>query len=283
MYIAPLTFARRELEIDDADFAIIGIPYDSSQSYRVGSRLAPNSIREASRELEDFDFEEEKDLLDLKICDLGNIDVSYGNFEETCARVKDTLKDVLSRNVIPVSLGGEHSISYSVVSCLPKDTVYLALDAHLDFRDEYLGARFSHACVNRRIFEHLGSENVLIVGVRSASKKELDDANKKDLNYISYTDFEDDNDAVLEKISEKIGGRKVYFSLDMDAMDPKEAPGVCNPEPSGFGYRDIVRLSKLLQNCNLIGADITEITPLYDNYTPVLASKILFKILQSKQ
>ncbi len=282
MYVAPTTFARRELEIKQADYAILGIPYDSSQSYRVGSRLAPNAIREASRELEDYDFEEDKDLLELRICDLGNVDVSYGNFMETCNRVKDTLKDVLSKQVIPVSLGGEHTISYSVVRCLPEDTFYLSIDAHLDFRDEYLGEKFSHACVNRRVFEHLQADNVLVVGVRSASKEELNDANKMGLDYISYSDFEKNNTAVLRMIKDKIEGKDVYLSLDMDAIDPKEAPGVCNPEPSGFSYSDIIRISRLLKNSNLIGVDLTEVTPIYDNYTPVLASKILFKILQTR-
>ncbi|MFQ5974711.1 MAG: agmatinase [Candidatus Hydrothermarchaeales archaeon] len=281
MYVAPLTFARRELEIDKAEYAIIGIPYDSSQSFRVGSRLAPNAIREASREIEDYDFEDKKDLMRLRICDLGNVDVSYGNFKETCSRVNDTLKDVLSKNVIPVSLGGEHTISYSVIRCLPKDIFYLVLDAHLDFRNEYLGEKFSHACVNRRIFGHLKEDNVLVVGVRSASKEELHDANKERLDFISYLDFEKDKESVYKRISDKIEGRNVYLSLDMDALDPKEAPGVCNPEPSGFGFRDVVHLSRLVRNSKLIGADITEITPLYDNYTPVLASKIIFKILQS--
>lgn len=282
MYVAPTTFARRELEIEQADYAILGIPYDSSQSYRVGSRLAPNAIREASRELEDYDFEEDKDLLELRICDLGNVDVSYGNFDETCRRVKDTLKDVLSKQVIPVSLGGEHTISYSVVRCLPEDTFYLSIDAHLDFRDEYLGEKFSHACVNRRVFEHLQADNVLVVGVRSASKEELNDANKMGLDYISYSDFEENSNAVLRRIKDKIEGKDVYLSLDMDAIDPKEAPGVCNPEPSGFSYSDIVQISRLLRNSNLIGVDLTEVTPIYDNYTPVLASKILFKILQTR-
>lgn len=282
MYVAPTTFARRELEIEQADYAILGIPYDSSQSYRVGSRLAPNAIREASRELEDYDFEEDKDLLELRICDLGNVDVSYGNFDETCRRVKDTLKDVLSKQVIPVSLGGEHTISYSVVRCLPEDTFYLSIDAHLDFRDEYLGEKFSHACVNRRVFEHLQADNVLVVGVRSASKEELNDANKMGLDYISYSDFEENSNAVLRRIKDKIEGKDVYLSLDMDAIDPKEAPGVCNPEPSGFSYSDIIRISRLLKNSNLIGVDLTEVTPIYDNYTPVLASKILFKILQTR-
>jgi len=282
MYVAPTTFARRELEIEDADYAILGIPYDSSQSYRVGSRLAPNAIREASRELEDYDFEEDKDLLELRICDLGNVDVSYGNFMETCSRVKDTLKDVLSKQVMPVSLGGEHTISYSVVRCLPKDTFYLSIDAHLDFRDEYLGEKFSHACVNRRVFEHLQADNVLVVGVRSASKEELNDANKMGLDYISYSDFEKNSDAVHRKIMDKIKGKDVYLSLDMDAIDPKEAPGVCNPEPSGFSYSDIVPILRLLKNSKLAGIDLTEVTPIYDTYTPVLASKILFKILQTR-
>lgn len=282
MYVAPTTFARRELEIEQADYAVLGIPYDSSQSYRVGSRLAPNAIREASRELEDYDFDEEKDLLELRICDLGNVDVSYGNFNETCSRVKDTLKDVLSKQVIPVSLGGEHTISYSVVKCFPEDTFYLSIDAHLDFRDEYLGEKFSHACVNRRVFEHLQADNVLVVGVRSASKEELNDANKMGLDYISYSDFEKNNKAVLRRIKDKIEGKDVYLSLDMDAIDPKEAPGVCNPEPSGFSYSDIVQISRLLKNSDLVGVDLTEVTPIYDSYTPVLASKILFKILQTR-
>lgn len=279
MYASPFTFAGRELSLDDADYAILGIPYDSSQSYRIGSRFAPNAIRGASREIEGYDIEEGRDLSELKICDLGDVAVSFGNFGETCRRVEETLKDVIAKGTIPICLGGEHTISYCVTKVLSKGFVYLVLDAHLDFRDSYLGERFSHACVTRRVGEEIGIENVMVVGVRSASKEELDDAQRLGLDYVGFFDYERNPETAMQRVKSKIEGRDIYLSLDLDVMDPKEALGVCNPEPPGLGYRDLLYIFNVLKDCNLIGADIVEVTPLYDNYTPILASKILFKIL----
>jgi len=279
MFTSPFTFARRTLSLEEAAYAIVGIPYDSSESYRGGSRLAPNAIREASRDLEDFDLEDNSDLLKLKICDLGDVEVSFGDFEETCMRIEKTIDGTTSKGAVPVAIGGEHTITYPIAKTLPKDAFILVLDAHLDFREEYLGNRFSHACVTRRIFEERGPENVLVAGVRSAAREELNAAEELGLSYLTYFDYEKDRKAFLKTVSKKTKGKKVYLSLDLDVLDPKEAPGVCNPEPLGFSYREMLELLTFIPDCNTCGIDVVEASPPHDSYTPILAAKLIFKVL----
>lgn len=279
MYTYPSTFARRETALKEAKYAVIGMPYESSVSYRVGSKFAPAAIRESSQEIEDYDFEEDFDLMEIKVCDLGDIEVAPGNFNETCRRVEDTIKEALNNRAIPISLGGEHTISYCAIKPMKKDFFYITFDAHLDFRDEYLNERFSHACVTRRIFEELGPERVLVIGVRSGSKEELKDASKLGLRYLSFSEYEKSPRGFVKKILKEIRDEKVYVSIDMDALDPGVAGGVCNPEPPGFSYGQLVDLLSFLKKHRLTGMDITEVTPLYDSYTQVLAAKLIFKAL----
>lgn len=275
LFTSPFTFARREAKLEEAKYAFLGVPYDGSQSYRVGSRYAPRAIRAASREIEDYDMLEGEDLLDIKIADIGDVDVSYGNFIETHRRTASVVKDILGKKVIPLCVGGEHTISYSALSAYEKPFVII-YDAHLDFRDNYLGEKFSHACVTRRIGEHLGYENLLVVGVRSASRDELGDAEKLGLKYI---DFQSCRHDLADKIAEASEGKSLYLSLDMDTLDPKEAGGVGNPEPPGFSYTELVSSLEFLREANLVGFDLTEVAPPYDSYTPILAAKVIFKVL----
>lgn len=279
MYTLPQTFARRELTLERADFAVLGIPFDSSESYRTGSRLGPNAIREASRDLEDYDMEGEFDLLGLSICDLGDLEVSYGNFDETAKRATETISEILKSGAAPICLGGEHTITYFAAKAQKKDAFYVIFDAHLDYRDDYLGNRFSHATVTRRLAELVGIENILVVGVRSASKEELTYAEKDGLSFITTLEFLNGREEALKKITEITKGKKVYLSIDMDVVDPAEARGVCNPEPGGIGYRDFVDGFSFLQGRRLVGLDICELAPVYDAYSPILAAKLIFKAL----
>jgi agmatinase len=281
LFTAPFTFGRRELSLKEARYAVIGIPYDSSQSYRSGSRHAPAAIREASREIEDYDILSDFNLHDLKICDLGDIDVSFGYFEETARVIEDTIRDILKHDVIPVSLGGEHTISYGVIRAFDKKPFYVVLDAHLDFRDEYLNNRFSHACVLRRIGELVGFKNMLAIGVRSGSLEEINGAKEAGLNFIDFNECEN-SDSVLDKISGIVSDKNVYLSIDMDVLDPVEARGVGKPEPLGFSYRELLGyLRALSSSSRLIGVDLVEICPQYDSYTPILGAKLIFKVLEA--
>lgn len=279
MFSSPFTFARRETKLEEAEYAFIGIPYDSSESYRVGSRFAPNAIRESSREIEDYDMMEEVDLLDIGIADIGDVDVAFGNYQETLSRTQAVIRDVLDRGVTPLCVGGEHSITYCVLSAYEKKPFVLIYDAHLDFRKDYLGERFSHACVTRRISELVGVENVLVIGVRSALKEEVEDAEKLGLRFIDYSSCKEE----LAQIEKATRGRELYLSLDMDALDPKEARGVCNPEPSGFTYEEFLDSLTFLSKTRLAGFDLTEVTPLYDSYTQILAAKLIFKVMAKIQ
>jgi agmatinase len=279
MYTLPQTFARRELTLAQAEFAVLGIPYDSSESYRTGSRFGPNAIREASRDLEDYDMEEGFDLLELSICDLGDLEVSFGNFDETAKRATETINEIVENGVAPICLGGEHTITYFAARAMKKDTFYVIYDAHLDYREDYLENQFSHAAVTRRLCEEVEPENILIIGVRSASKEELAAAEEDGLRFISTLEFTKNKEDALKKIKNITKGKNVYLSVDLDVFDPAEASGVCNPEPGGIGYREVVDSFSFLRGCKLKGMDITELAPAYDAYSQILAAKLIFQAL----
>jgi agmatinase len=278
IYSLPSTFGRRELGVEEARYVVAGVPFDSSESYRSGAREAPAAIREASREIEDYDMLEDFDLLSLKIADIGDVEVSFGNSEETRRRVVETVRFILENQAVPVLLGGEHTISAFAVEALPRDTLFLSFDAHLDFRDEYLNNRFSHACVLRRVAECVGYDNVLAVGVRSACREELEDAQKLGVGFIPFDECYD-LEALSARLVKAVGGRRVYLSIDMDVFDPKDARGVANPEPPGFFFFDFLKIVDFIRHTELVGMDVTEVVPRFDAYTPVLAAKLIFKVL----
>lgn len=279
MYTIPGTFARRELELGQSDYAVLGIPFDSSESYRTGSRFGPDAIREASRDLEDYDLEEHFDLLDLQIADLGNLEVSFGNYEETLNRSVYTLEEIRKNGAVPIILGGEHTITYFGSKVMPPETLYVIYDAHTDYREDYLENTYSHASVTRRIAEEAGPENILLIGVRSGSKEEIDGIIDDEVTYIGAREFNNDKEKAFAMIREKTKDRKVYVSFDMDVFDPSEARGVGNPEPGGLYFRDIVESLDFLQRAGLEGLDVNELTPSYDPYSQILAAKLLFKTL----
>lgn len=278
LYTSPFTFGRRGTDITDARYAICGVPYDSSETYRTGSRFAPNAIRESSREIEDYDILEDFDLLEISLADYGDVEVSFGNVEETMKRTRETVIEMLQAGSVPCLIGGEHTISYFALTGFEKKPFYVVFDAHLDFRDEYIDGRVSHTCSTRRISELIGVENVLVVGVRGANKDEIADAKKLELNYIDFNHCRD-IEAVKTRILDAAGGRDVYLSIDADVLDPKEASGVCNPEPPGLSFEEMVHILDFLREVNMVGFDLTEVTPIYDSYTQILAAKLIFKVL----
>jgi agmatinase len=278
LYTSLFTFGNRTTDLRDARYAICGVPFDGSETYRTGSRFAPTAIRQASCEIEDFDMLEDFDLREIQVADYGDVEVSFGNAEETLKRTSETTKEILDAGAVPCLIGGEHTISYFALNGFERKPFYLVFDAHLDFHDDYINNRLSHACSIRRATDLLGIENVLAVGIRSGGKEEVKDAKKLGLNYIDYNDCKD-IDTLKIKILDAVKGRDVYLSIDADVLDPKEAPGVCNPEPPGFTFEEMVGILDVLKDVKLAGMDITEVTPEYDSYTPILAAKLINKVL----
>lgn len=278
LYTSPFTFARRELSIEEADYGILGVPYDSSQSYLTGSRDAPQSIRGASREIEDYDLAEGFDLRSLKLADLGDVEVSWGSFEETRKRVGREVGAVVERGKTPILLGGEHTINPFALEAYREKPFLLYFDAHLDFRESYLGNPYSHASALRRASEVVGEENLLALGIRSASREEVEEARDRGVNFIPIEECYPPEE-LSRRLVEELRGKKVYLSLDMDFFDPKDARGVGNPEPYGMLYFDFLMTLGYLGVIEIAGMEVCEVIPSYDHYTPVLASKLIFKIL----
>jgi len=264
-----LKFADANSSFNDAKFVIFGVPFDSTSSFRSGSRFAPNRIREASYNFETYLMEQDVDLIDIPFHDAGNLD-EYGNVDEMTGAVEDAVKKILPK--FPILIGGEHSLTIGAVKTL-KNVSVVFIDAHLDFREEYLGIKNSHACVSRRVSEIVGIENVFSIGVRSFSREEKNDAEKLGLKYVSSFDVKEKGiENIIRNLNLK---KKIYLSLDMDGVDPAFAPGVGNPEPFGLTPNDVVKCIKILSD-RLVGFDVAEVCPPYDNgNTSLLGARII--------
>jgi len=263
-------FSLSNSDLRSADFVIFGIPYDRTQSFRSGSRFAPNEIRIASWNLESYSTFFDVDLECLKVCDAGNVNVD-GRFEDVIGNVESFLKDISKRQIIVV-LGGEHTISYAVVKALKDDFCYLVFDAHLDLRDSFDNEVYNHACTCRRISE-LGFD-IIFIGARSYTKEELEFARSR--GFKIYRDVKFDE---LEDVLSVYDG--IYLSIDFDVFDPAYAPAVSTPEP--FGLNPIVmieffdRFSK-----DVVAMDVVEIVQDPSYVTPMLSSKLIFEFMASR-
>lgn len=260
-----MIFADADDNYREADFVIFGVPFeDKEMSFREGASEAPDFIRYSSHNYESYIMESGVDLRDIKIHDAGNFSLH---------EAKSFIRRIIEEEKIPVVMGGVHSISPFLISSINEDLSVVILDAHMDFREEYMGNKFSHACTSRRIFEEVGKDRIISIGIRSASREEIEDAKKKDFNYVTSLKF--------KECVPEIKFEKIYLSIDMDVFDPCYAPGVSNPEPNGLGYEVFDFIKKIAKK--VFAIDVVEVSPLYDDgRTSLLASKIIRNFISWK-
>ena len=255
--------------LEDAEYVLLGVPFDCTSTYRPGSRFAPLEVRKELLELEKDSGG--RNFFDLKFCDAGNVDVVYGNAAKTLDIVEEVVSDILAANgkARLITLGGEHLISLPVVKALSKreKLTVVSVDAHLDLKDDYVGERLSHSSVMRRISEE--GVSVVELGVRTFDNSELDYAKKKEVMFCGTDEKE------IARIISGIRG-DVYLSIDFDALDPGIAPGVGNPEPGGLAFQKLEGIVGKLRK-KTIALDLTEVCPPYDHSgaTSVAAARIL--------
>ncbi len=276
-----LLFADASSTLDDSDFAIFGVPFDGTSSFRSGTAQAPEQIREASHNFETFKFEHGEDMESIRYCDLGDLE-EFKNVDLMIQGVEAFSSDLVRKNKFPIALGGEHSISPAIVKSF-EDIGVISLDAHLDFRNEYEGEKNSHSCSTRRISDSVGVEGVVPIGVRSMSKKESEDAEELGLRFISSYAFHDDPNMkeTLERALKWMGREKIYLTLDMDVFDPAYAPGISNPEPFGLEPIEIKRCINHLAD-RLVGFDVVEVSPPFDNgNTSALAARLVREVIMA--
>ena len=268
-------FADAVAKYDAARIALFGVPYDRTCSFRGGSRFAPRAIREASYNFETFMMDHQRDLLEVPVADLGDTP-AFGPTTEMVGGVTKMASDVVGAGKIPIVIGGEHSLAPAVVRAFPKDVGVIGIDAHLDFRDQYLEDRWSHACSARRIADHVGVEHVVYMGVRSYSAEEREDLERLGLTYVSVYDIHDRGvRAATERALKSVNRDKIYLTIDMDGVDPAYAPAVGNPEPFGLAPLQVKNVIARLAP-DLVGMDLNEVSPAWDfGQTTLLAARLI--------
>jgi agmatinase len=279
----PLKFAfSKELgELDRSDrskkFGIIGVPFDSTSTYKTGSRSGPMAVREASYNFERYNMVLEKNIA-AETFDFGDVEVIHGNFKKTCKNIEFSISELLKMNITPVVIGGEHTISYGVLKALDvENSTFIHFDAHMDLRDEYMGEKYSHAAAVRRIFD-LNPKKIIQIGLRSCSEKEFKFADENQISYFTSHEVNEN----LEKIKNVIKSIEgpLYVSVDIDVLDPAYAPNVGTPSPCGLNPFQLESLIHSLKGKEVIGFDMVEVSSTeFGDITSINGAKAIYDFL----
>ena len=276
-------FIGCDVPFEDAKVVLFGAPYDSTTSFRPGTRFGPNAMRMESFGIETYSMLLDKDLLDdTSVFDSGDIELPFGNHEQTLAMIEARADEIVAAGKIPFLLGGEHLVTLGSVRAVAKkhpDLRIVHFDAHADLREDYLGNPLSHACVLRRCHDLLGDGRIFQFGIRSGTREE------RRFMRDGHVTTELFSDTTLDAALASIGpDAPVYLTVDMDVLDPSEFPGTGTQEAGGFRYPQLVAdVRKILAQLNVVGLDNVELNPGLDSSgrSTALACKFLREELLS--
>ncbi|MDO5732564.1 MAG: agmatinase [Eubacteriales bacterium] len=272
-------FMGLDAPYEEADFVVFGAPFDSTCSFRPGTRFAPAAMRRDFIGLETYSPYLDRDLADYKISDLGDLDLAIGAPNTCIKQISAFVTKLLADNKRPVMIGGEHLLTLATVKTLYEKYPQLHLiqmDAHTDLRDDYLGLKLSHAAVIRRCHEFLGDGRIYQFAIRSGEKSEFEWAKQHtDLHKFSLDGLKESIEVLKSKQV------PVYFTLDLDVLDPSVFPGTGTPEPGGLSFDELRRAIASMEGLNLVGMDLMELSPHYDasGVSTAVACKLLREML----
>jgi len=261
---------------EEADWVLVGLPYDGTCSFRPGTRFGPEAIRAASWGLETYSPIQDSELDDVAYYDAGELEFPLGNREAILRIIRENTEDVLKANKRWLGLGGEHLVTAPVIEAYIEkypDLAILHFDAHADLRDEYLGEKYSHATVLRRCADMIGPERVVQIGIRSGPREEFEWMRK---NGTLVQGFED-----LPRARARLEGRPVFLTIDLDVLDPSVMGGTGTPEPGGLTFNEMMQWMLAFKGLNYVGADVVELSPDYDptGVSSVVAAKVVREVM----
>ncbi|MGN0432879.1 MAG: agmatinase [Lachnospiraceae bacterium] len=273
------TFIGCDCKYEDAGIVLFGAPFDSTTSFRPGARFGSSAIRHESFGLETYSPYQNKDLTDYTVFDGGDLELCFGNAEMALADIENYASGVLKDGKLPLLIGGEHLVTLGSVRAVRKrypDLHIIHFDAHADLRDNYLGATLSHACVMRRCHELLGDGHIHQFCIRSGEREEF-------LFAKEHTDIHPfDFSGLLELVDElKASDVPVYFTIDLDCLDPSVFPGTGTPEAGGVTFMELMKAILAVCQTNVVGADINELAPMLDHsgVSTATAGKVLRELI----
>lgn len=271
------TYFGLPFDFAEAKMVVFGAPFDGTTSFRPGTRFAGATMRNESYGLENYSPYQNRDLGDCPFFDAGELDLPFGNVEKVLALIEEQTAAILGADKLPLMVGGEHLVTLGAVRAVRKAYPNLAIvhfDAHADLRDEYLDEHLSHASVLRRCHDLVGDGKIHQFGIRSGDRSEFEWAE----NHVAMHRFSFDG---LSETLAALGDTPVYFTLDLDVLDPSVFPGTGTPEAGGVSFMELLTAVLAVCQKNIVGCDINELSPHYDQSgaSTAVALKILREML----
>ena len=273
------TFIGCESSYEDAKIVLFGAPFDSTTSFRPGARFGSAAMRHESFGLETYSPYQDEDLTDYSVFDSGDIELCFGSAESALSDIEERAGEILSDGKLPLLLGGEHLVTLGAVRAAAEqypDLHIIHFDAHADLREDYLGAKLSHACVLRRCHDLLGDGRIHQFCIRSGDREEFRFAKEHtDLHKFSFDGLEE----VLEKLRKD--NTPVYFTIDLDCLDCAVFPGTGTPEAGGVSFLQLIEAIFKVCRANVVAADVNELAPMLDTsgMSTATACKVLRELL----
>lgn len=272
------TFLGCEANYEDARIVLYGAPFDSTTSYRPGTRFASRMMRAESYGLETYSPYQDLDLEDAAVFDGGDLELCFGDTQKALDDIHDFAADILKDNKLPLLIGGEHLVSLPAIQAVYEkypDLCVIHFDAHTDLRDDYLGAKLSHASVIRRVWDFVGDGRIWQFGIRSGERAEFYWA--KEHTHLQKFNFDGLENAVVQ-----LKGKPVYLTIDLDVLDPSCFPGTGTPEAGGVTFMQLFNaMLSIIQGCQVVGCDLVELSPMLDasGASTATALKVLREML----
>ena len=272
-------FIGCDAEYEEARIVLFGAPFDSTTSFRPGTRFAGQAVRNDSYGLEIYSPYQDAELPENLVYDCGDLELAIGSSEAVLGQIEECAREIIKDGKVPFMIGGEHLVTLGSVRAAAEkypDMHIIHFDAHTDLRTDYLGVELSHACVIRRCWDILGDGRIHQFGIRSGEKQEFDWAKS------GHTDFHPFRLDGLQDVLAELGNTPVYFTVDLDVLDPSVFPGTGTPEPGGVDFLTLMEaVTEVCRTVNLIGCDVNELCPPCDpaGASTAVACKIIREML----
>ena len=262
---------------EQARVGLYGAPFDSTTSFRPGARFGPSAMRHESFGLETYSPYQDADLTDCAVFDSGDLELCFGSAQAALEDIETRAAGILEDGKFPLLLGGEHLVTLGAVRAVAKrypELHIIHFDAHADLRDDYLGAKLSHACVLRRCHELVGDGRIHQFCVRSGDREEFRFAG-------AHTDLHPFGFEGLEETVAALGEAPVYLTVDLDCLDPSAFPGTGTPEAGGVSFLQLLEAIRTACAAHVVGADVNELAPMLDSsgVSTATACKVLRELM----
>lgn len=290
-YIDIATFMRTP-RIDDparVDVPLVGIPFDQGLAYRPGARHAPAAVREASRLIRRVNPTTKVFPFKLaQVADVGDVNVHPYDYEGSLQAITDRFAEMRRHGARPIACGGDHLVTLPILRGLAAEEPVgvIQIDSHSDTLDTFYGKKVTHATMMRRGIEEglVDPKRCVQIGLRGTlwDGHDFDYAYESGMRVITFDDYEEmGRDAVIEEIRKTVGDGRTYITVDMDGLDPRDAPATAVPEPGGVSMRDLQVIMRSLGGIDAVGADVVEISPPHDpsGITAVNGANVMFELL----